>query len=370
MSRVRSLLRHRWTVAAVVAVLLGSAFVAWQVTGGGRHVTAEFVRAVGVYVGSDVRVLGVKVGEITEVRPSGDVVEVEMVVESGYDIPADVTAIVIPPSVVADRYVQLSPPYTGGAVLPDGAVLEPANTVVPLELDEVYASLDEFAAALGEDGSLAELIATAKENLDGNGEALGQSLNDLADVAEVLDTHRDDLWTTVDNLAEFTDTLAQSDAQIQLFNEQLAEVSTQLADERDTLAEAVRQLTVALGDISGFIADNADALTANVEQLAELSGVFARQQEALITILDYAPVALTNLDLAYNARSGTLDTRDDLLGPYDPATFLCSQLTYAVGFEDIPAACFELADALAASDLEMPDELAALVGQSPALDLS
>lgn len=368
-SKVKNVLRSRFTVVTVVVVLVVSAFVGWQAAAApGREVTAEFVRAVGVYVGSDVRVLGIKVGTITAVEPDGKIVRVTMLLDPEYDVPNDATAMVIPPSIVADRYVQLAPAYTGGQKLADGAVIGPDRTVVPLELDEVYASLDEFSAALGEDGSLGELIATAKENLDGNGEALGESLSNLAEVADVLNNHSDDLWTTVDNLAEFTNALAESDAQVELFNEQLAEVSTQLADERDTLAEALEQLTVALGDVSKFISDNADTLTASVDQLSELSGVFARQQEALITILDYAPVALTNLDLAYNAHSGTLDTRDDVLGPYDPATFLCTQLAHVVGLQDIPKPCFDLADALDASGLEMPAELEALVGQVSLLE--
>ncbi|MFD0558325.1 virulence factor Mce-like protein [Stackebrandtia endophytica] len=364
-----AILRHRWIVTAVVVVLGVTAVVWWQVTAtAGRQITAEFVRAVGVYVGSDVRVLGVKVGEITKVEPDGEVVRVTLVVDDEYDIPADATAIVIPPSVVADRYIQLSPAYTGGPTLPDGANLGPRNTVVPMELDEVYASLDEFAAALGENGDLAELIEVARDNLEGNGEALGQSLDDLAEVTEVLNGNRDDLWTTVDNLADFTSALAESDAQMELFNDQLADVSTQLADERDTLGQAITQLTIALRDISGFIDDNADQLVSNVEELAQLSGVFAKQQEALITILDYAPVALTNLDLAYNARSGTLDTRDDVLGQYDPASFLCAQLAHAVGIESVPQACIDLANALSASDLPMPPELLDLVGLVPGVN--
>jgi phospholipid/cholesterol/gamma-HCH transport system substrate-binding protein len=361
---MRKALRHPATVTVAIVILLAAAFVAWRVLGtSGDHITAQFTRAVGVNVGSDVRVLGVRVGTITDVTPSGETVTVGMDIDPEYGIPADAKAVVIPPSIVADRYIQLTPAYTGGKKLKAGTNLGPDRTVVPLELDEVYASLDEFAAALGEDGSLGDAIDTAKENLEGNGGKFGDTLDDLADVSDTLNSHSDDIWSTVDNLADFTEALADSDAQVQAFNDNLADVSTQLADERDNLATAISELTVALADVSEFIDDNADSLTANVEQLAELSGVFARQQEALITILDYAPLALTNLDLAYNSGSGTLDTRDDVLGPHDPAGFLCAQLVHAVGIADVPKACFDLADALSAAGQEMPAELQDLVGQ-------
>ncbi|CAM3453305.1 MCE family protein [Stackebrandtia soli] len=352
---------------AVLALVIAFAAVVFvnPFAGPATTVTAEFTRAVGVYVGSDVRVLGVHVGTITAVEPTGETITVTMELEDGYPIPHDAEAIVIPPSIVADRYIQLAPAYTGGREIADGDHIGVERTVVPLELDEVYATLDELSAALGENGSLAELVETARANLEGNGADLATTLDSLADVAETLDEHGDDLWGTVDNLAEFTEALAASDAQVALFNEQLASVSTQLSDERDNLSTAVEQLTLALADVSRFVDDNAEILTENIDQLASLTDVFARQQEALITILDYAPVALTNLDLAYNARSGTLDTRDDVLGPYDPAGFLCSQLIHAVGIEEVPLACFDLADALAASGIEMPAELAALVGANP-----
>ncbi|MGH8792588.1 MAG: MCE family protein, partial [Stackebrandtia sp.] len=328
---MKRLARSRLAVAAAALILIAAGFGVWQaLAGGGKHVVAEFSRAVGVYVGSDVRVLGVSVGEVTEVKPTGETVTVSMTVDDEYDIPAEATAMVIPPSVVADRYIEFTPAYTGGQLMEDGAELGVDRTVVPMELDEVYENLNEFADVLGDEESLGEAIEVARENLEGNGEQLGESLDSLAEVAEVLDSHSDDLWGTVDNLAEFTEALVDSDAQVQLFNDQLADVSTQLSDERDNLSEALSELTIALSDVSGFIDENADLLVENVEQLSDLSAVFARQQEALINILDYAPVALTNLDLAYNSRSGTLDTRDDLMGKYDPASFLCAQLVNVV----------------------------------------
>lgn len=363
---MRNVLRNRFTVGAVVVVLAVAAVVTWLTLGGpGTHITAQFTRAVGVYVGSDVRVLGVRVGTITEVTPTGRTVTVGMDIDAEYDIPVDAKAVVIPPSIVSDRYVQLTPVYTGGATMRTGTRLGPDRTVVPLELDEVYASLDEFSAALGEDGSLADAIAVARENLEGNGADLGGALDSLADVSDVLNSHSDDIWSTVDNLAEFTTALADSDAQMQVFNDQLADVSTQLSDERDNLATALEELAVALADVSDFIDANADTLTDSVEQLSELSSVFARQQEALIMILDYAPLALSNLDLAYNSGSGTLDTRDDILGAHDPASFLCAQLVHVLGIADIPPACFDLADLLSGSGMPMPTELSGLIGKGP-----
>lgn len=365
---MKRFLRHRLTITVVVLILAVGGYFGWQsLATTGHHITAQFTRAVGVYVGSDVRVLGVRVGTITDIRPSGKTITVGMDIDSEYDIPGDAKAVVIPPSIVSDRYVQLTPAYTGGKKLASGAKLGTDRTVVPLELDEVYKSLDEFSAALGKDGSLGDAIKTAKKNLKGNGGKLGDTLDSLSDVSDTLDSHSDDIWSTVDNLADFTTALADSDAEMEVFNDQLADVSTQLSDERENLSTALKELTVAMADVSTFIDENGETLTGTVDQLSDLSGVFAEQQSALITILDYVPTALTNLDLAYNAKSGTLDTRDDLMGNNDPASYLCTQLLHAVAVEDIPQPCFDLADTLDTSGMDMPDELKDLVGKNPNL---
>ena len=74
--------------------------------------------------------------------------------------------------------MQLTPAYTGGPALADGADLPVSRTAVPLELDDVYRALDEFNRALGpaganRTGALTDLVATGAANLNGNGADLG-----------------------------------------------------------------------------------------------------------------------------------------------------------------------------------------------------
>ncbi|HZE37637.1 MAG TPA: MCE family protein [Stackebrandtia sp.] len=365
---MKRFIRHPLTILGAIVVLAVGGYFAWQSAAAqGKTYTAEFTRAVGVQVGSDVRVLGVKIGTITKVKPDGKVVKVSMLVDDDYAVPAGAKAVVIPPSIVADRYVQLTPAYKGGEKMADGHTIGPKDTVVPLELDEVYSDLDKFSAALGKDGSLAKALKVAKKNLKGNGKKLGDTLDNLAKVSDVLNDHSDDIWSTVDNLAKFTKTLADSDSEVRLFNQQLSDVSDQLSDERGTLSEALKKLTIALADVSDFIDHNAGAITTSVKKLKDISAVFATQQEALINILDYAPLALSNLDLVYNSSSGTLDTRDDLLGANDPASYLCAQLANVLALDKIPASCFDLADTMADSGSKVPAGLKGLVGKKSAL---
>jgi phospholipid/cholesterol/gamma-HCH transport system substrate-binding protein len=363
-----------WRLAAVALVVVGAlAVVLGLVLSGGtptRTLVAHFTSAVGVHPGSDVRIMGVKVGEVVSVKPQGDTVRMELRYDAKYPLPSTVDAVVIPPSVVSDRYVQLAPAYTGGAQLADGADLPTSRTAVPLDLDDVYRALDQFNAALGPNGAnangaLSGLVATGAANLAGNGANLSGTLGGLSQVLGTLADGKDDLFGTVANLQQFVTALAESDAQVKQFNSQLAAVAQQLAGERQDLAAALRSLATALADVTAFVADNRDQLKSNVDALTDITNVLVRQQQAIIDVLNVAPLALSNLDLAYNARSGTLDTRDDVMGPYDPATYICTLAVQLVTLAQVPKECTALARTLNTAHLPLTDQLRKLLGLPP-----
>jgi len=315
----------------VLALLVGLAVVVWP-SGGSRHVRAEFVRAVGLYEGSDVRILGVKVGKVTSVRPAGDRVVVDMTYDDKYSVPADAKAVVVSPSVVGDRYVQLTPVYRSGPKLADDARIRLADTAVPVELDRIFSSLDDLNVALGPEGAnrtgaLSRLLAVGADNLDGEGTRINRTVTDFSKALSTLSTGRDDLFGTVRNLQVFTTALAGSDSQVRAFNSDLASVADQLAGERGELALALKNLAIALSEVASFVKDNRKDLTTDIAGLADITGVLAKQKDALAEVLDAGPVALSNLQNAYNPASGTLDTRDNAEQLDDPGLFLCSLLT-------------------------------------------
>jgi virulence factor Mce-like protein len=357
--------------AMLVAIGIGAAVVILHRPGPSRLIVAHFTSTIGIHEGSDVRVLGVKIGEVVRVQPEGRTVRVELRYDPANPIPADARAVIVPPSVVSDRYIQLTPAYAGGPALPDGAELTTDRTVVPLELDDVYRALDQFATELGPNGAnssgaLRDLVGTGAANLDGNGTNLGSTLDGFAKTLDTLAAGRDDLFGTLTNLQDFVNTLARSDQQVRLFNDQLATVSQQLAGEGDDLTQALRSLATALADITGFVRDNRALLTSDVAALTDVATILVRQQKALIEVLDVAPLALSNLNLAYDAKSGTLDTRDDVMGPYDPASYVCSLMVDVVPVAQIPASCFSLAKALNAVHAPLTAQLRKLLALAPA----
>jgi ABC-type transporter Mla subunit MlaD len=306
---------QRGAALAAALVLVGA--IGWTVLrpAGQYRVTAYFTETVGLYPGSDVRVLGIPVGEITDIVALGDQVRVEMLIDDDFDIPADADAVVLAPSLVSDRYVQFAPVYDGGPTMQDGDEVPLEKTATPVELDQVYGALDELSAALGptganRNGALSDLVDVGAANLEGNGDALNRTLTGF--------------------LQTFTTALATIDAQVGQFNDNMAEVNELLAAERDDLAEAISLLNLALADVAGFVEDNRALLTTNVNRLADVTLALVQQRTALAEVLEVAPAALGNLAHAYNPDYGTLDTRDNGLGSANAEVVVCGAL-YQLG---------------------------------------
>src|SRR6476469_6067441 len=185
--------------ALLVVAAMGTAF--WYYVSGRAdqtHFSALFTESVGVYPGSDVRVLGVAVGTVDDVKPKGTVVEIDMHLDSGIAVTADTRAVIISPSLVSDRYVQLTGVYSSGPKLADGAVIPLARTATSVEIDELTNSVTQFTKALGPSGAnrhgaLADLLDVGAANLRGNGAALHRTLQRLGAAAGTFAHNRGDL---------------------------------------------------------------------------------------------------------------------------------------------------------------------------------
>jgi phospholipid/cholesterol/gamma-HCH transport system substrate-binding protein len=294
---------------------------------------------VSLYVGSDVRVLGVPVGRVDSVTPSGTHVVVTMHYDADVRVPRDAKAVIISPSIVGDRFVQLTPAYTGGPILADGGRLTEQHTAVPLELDDIYSSLDDLTVALGprganQKGALTDLLDTTARNFGGQGRRFHGTIRSFSRLSGTLADNKDQLFGSVRELEGFVHTLAHNDRTVRTFNASLAQVSHMLRGERGDLAASLHNLGIAMRHVSGFVRDNRGVLGHDISGLDRVTQVLVKQRAALAETLRNAPLALNNLALTYNPQAGTLDTRANIgeLGHQltsDPATVLCSILDQA-----------------------------------------
>lgn len=331
---------RRWLPLAVIGLLIISGLVWLFGSGGGtKTVTAFFPRAVSIYEGSDVRVLGVTVGEVSEVVPEGTKVKVVMTYDEELKLPQNAEAVIVSPSVVGDRYIQLTPAYESGKVMADNTVIKVEKTAIPLELDQIYSSIDRLTVALGpdganRDGALTDLLEQTAKNFGGQGEQFNQTIKDFGRFSETLDNNKDDLFESAEQLGNFIETLADNDSTVRSFNKSLGDVSSLLADERQELTAALSNLGVALEEVGTFVKSNRAVLGRNIKDVNRVAKILVRQRAALDEILEAGPLALTNLYHTYNPGNGTLDTNANIGNLFneltsDPGAVLCAILSGA-----------------------------------------
>ena len=302
-------------LAVAVALLLVAATLLIFVGGSDdRHVTAHFSRAVAIYKGSEVRLMGVRIGTVDAVVPEGDSVRVEMTYDGHYKLPASAKAAIVNPTLVADRFVQLAPAYTGGRQLKSGADIPLDKTATPVELDRIYRSLANLSSALGPttanvNGALSSVLHSGAGALRGQGALANKTLLSMSKAIQTFGNNSGALFSSVRQLSELTSVLATNDAFVSQFIGDLAGVSSQLAGERSDLREALAALAGVVSTVRTFVHDNKQALTTNVHNLTGALGALAKEKDSLGKALQLAPLGLSNLTLAYDVKTGSIGSR-------------------------------------------------------------
>lgn len=283
-------------------------------------VTAHFVSTVGLYPGSDVQVLGVPVGTVTEVSAEGEQVRVTMEIDPDQAISADTKAVIIAPTMVSDRFVQMTRPWVDGSSagrLADGAVIEREDTAVPVEIDDLYAGLQDMAEALGprganRDGALTRLLEVGADNLDGQGEGLNTMIREFGQASATLSDVDENFFAMLANLDELNRMLVANDGAVRKVSTQFADVAGYLADDRDDMGRAADNLADAMAVLDDFIKDNRAHLQSSVDSLVPTARALARHQKSLDETIKLAPLLLHNLSDAYDPERNVIAGRGNV----------------------------------------------------------
>jgi phospholipid/cholesterol/gamma-HCH transport system substrate-binding protein len=315
------------TAIALVAVLVGGVYLLSS-QGNNRTIVGYFTSAVGLYPGDQVRVLGVPVGSINTIEPRPSDVKITMSVSKDVQIPKDAQAVIISPNLVSARFIQLTPAYTGGAVLPGGGSIDLNRTAVPVEWDEVKEALTQLAVQLGPttgsmQGPLGAAINQAADTLDGKGESFHNALRELAQAAGRLGDSRSDIFGTVKNLQVLVDALSASNEQIVQFAGNVASVSQVLADSSRHLDNTLGTLNKALSDIRGFLHENNSTLIDTVNKLNDFAQTLSDQSDNIEQVLHVAGPGIANFYNIYDPAQGTLNGLLSIPEFANPVQFIC-----------------------------------------------
>lgn len=295
------------------------------------EVTAYFTDTAGLFVGNDVGILGVTVGEIKDIEPQGDRVKVTLEVEGERKIPADVGAMVVARSVATDRYVELAPVYSGGAEMQDGGEIPVERTQTPVDFDEVLEALNTFATGIAGSKESREAIRRIIDDgsaaLDGNGQLLNDTITDLAGAANDVSGQRQDVSAVIRSLDGLVATLAENQGTTREFIDQVGEAADLLDDEKVNFRGALRNLDRTVATIATFAVDHRDEIVQVLDSSKGVMRTIDSRQKELTEILQVFPLALQNLRRA--SGDGRITVRADpkvLLPLGAQLTQLCNAL--------------------------------------------
>jgi virulence factor Mce-like protein len=300
---------RRRLVIAAIAVATGVTLVAAAVSAfasGNRSitVTADFAEAPGLFVGNHVDILGIPVGAVTGIHPQRDRVVITMHLPANVPVPQGATASLMAPDVVNDRYIQLSPAYSGGPKLVDHDHIPLASTRVPVTPDEIISILDQLVQALGpnganKNGALSDLLHNLAHSFQNTGSDYRATVVNLGQALGALASKNPSQVTDVfNNLGKLTQGMADNTTTYRAFANDLTAVSASLAADNSDIGQALASLQTVLGQLASFLQTNQTNLGSSITNLQTFANALAQQQKQLAQVYDVAPLALQNLHYA------------------------------------------------------------------------
>jgi phospholipid/cholesterol/gamma-HCH transport system substrate-binding protein len=340
------------SLAIVAALVLGFLGIQLYKKLTNNTVVAYFPVANALYNGDRVEIMGVKVGAIDKIEPAGDKMKVTFHYSNKYKVPADAQAVILNPTLVASRLLQLEPPYKGGPVLADNAVIPEERTQVPTEWDELRNTITNVISKLGPTkqqpkGPFGDVIEAYADGLAGKGKQINTTFNDLSRALTALNQGRGDFFAVVRSLALFVNALHADDQKFVALNKNLAQFTNSLTGSDRDLANAVQQFDGLLTTVRPFLDKNAEVLTHDINNLADTTNTLVQPEplNGLENSLHILPTALANADLIYHPAhsalvaqpAGTIGT----MGFANPMQFLCSaiQAGSRLGYQESAELC-------------------------------
>ena len=338
-------------IGAIVLVLaLVAGVVGWQLYKKltTNTVVAYFSDTLALYPGDKVQIMGVKVGSIDSIEPAGDKMKVTFNYENKYKVPANATASILNPSLVASRTIQLSPPYTGGPEMQSNAVIPLDRTQVPVEYDELRDSINRILTDLGPTreqpkGPFGDIIESFSYGLEGKGDQINKTLSGLSEAVTTLNEGRGDFFAVIKSLALFVNALYKSDQQFVALNNDLAQFTNSFTNTDQELATALRDLNDLLTTTRRFISENGEVLAHDIDNLADVTNAILQPEplDGLETGLHVYPNLISNLINITSPNSGGIVGLPVISNFANPMEFICSSIQAGsrLGYQESAELC-------------------------------
>lgn len=289
------------------------------------HLSAIFPSTISLYSHAQVKVLGMSVGTVNSVRViHPDQVRVDFSVRQDVPLPRAVSAVIVPQSLLGERFVQLFPAWVNGQPrldpnVPDQRVIPLSRTSVPVEPDQALAAVNRLLTSL-DPAATGRLVTNLNNDLTGNGQNVNDAIRSLSGLSNTLADKNQQLVALIDNLQQFTTVLDTRETQLGRVMDLFAQTTSLLAQERGTIASLVTGLADVSTNALDLITKHAAPLQEDIKSLSDLVQTLDGNLNNVSILLSSLPqlAAGPNLDskagfiAAYNPTYHRIDLRDSL----------------------------------------------------------
>jgi phospholipid/cholesterol/gamma-HCH transport system substrate-binding protein len=261
-----------------------------------RGYSARFTDATLVLAGDDVRIAGVKVGQVTDVKiVDRRQAQIDFEVDSGRTLPADVTAQIKYRNLVGQRYIALDQGIGDGSrPLKPGATIPLDHTKPALDLDELFNGFKPLFAALNPD-DVNKLSYEIIQVMQGEGGTIDSLLAHTATLTTTIAQKDQVIGQVIDNLNSVLDTVNAHTPQLSDLIVKLQQLVSGLAQDRKPIGNAIDALGGLATTTSGLLRQVRDPLKNDISALGVLANNLDDSEPLVEHFLQYLPQKVTSL---------------------------------------------------------------------------
>ncbi|MBV9292749.1 MAG: MCE family protein [Frankiales bacterium] len=286
-----------------LAVILGMLVLAFNASAlpflnGGNTYHADFADAAGLKSGDDVRIAGVKVGQVTSVKLDGAKVRVGMKVDSGMQVGPQSRADIKIKTLLGQKYVALTP--VGAGKLKTDIPL--ARTTTPLDVTQAFNQLGRQAGQINT-SQLATAFDTLAATFKDTPPYVRQSLEGLRRLSTTVASRDAALHQLLARANGVTQTLASRNAEVaQLITDSNLVLQT-VYNERVVIHRLLVDTAAVSKQLAGLVRENRAIIGPALRNLDQTLGILRRNQTNLDeTIHLAAPFIRDFTDVLGNGR--------------------------------------------------------------------
>jgi phospholipid/cholesterol/gamma-HCH transport system substrate-binding protein len=227
---------------------------------------------------SDVKIRGVIVGEVRAVHASMHGATIELAIDPTYlkQIPADVTARLLPKTLFGERFVSLQLPENPSSQrLADGAVIGQDRTKNAIELQKVIDDLLPLLKAV-QPQDLSFTLGAVANALRGRGDALGANLASTGTYIGQINTALPQLQHDISELADLSDTYQSAADDLLAVLDNLSFTNRTVVDQTEQLRRTFTVGASSATTTAGFLETNERNLISLAHTSQPVLGVFAK----------------------------------------------------------------------------------------------